>query len=121
VDYAVPAFFERGRRFWKGADGPTLCAKASMASLPVITALQRAFGINADVANVLHACHRLLGTLGDLSLEPVIKQRLAVVARACSWRVIWTLIRTCGVKYYVGREDRTTLTPRGIHRGVRAN
>jgi hypothetical protein len=27
MDYAVPAFFEPGRRFWKGADCPTLCAK----------------------------------------------------------------------------------------------
>jgi hypothetical protein len=30
----------------------TLCAKTSMASLPVIATLQRAFGINADVVEV---------------------------------------------------------------------
>jgi hypothetical protein len=27
VDYAIPAFSNAGRRFWKGADCPTLCAK----------------------------------------------------------------------------------------------
>jgi len=52
VDYAVSAFLERGRRFWKGADCPTLCAKTSMASFPVIAALQPTFGINEDVADV---------------------------------------------------------------------
>jgi hypothetical protein len=36
-----------------------------MASLPVIAALERTFGINQDVADVLRACHWLLGTLGD--------------------------------------------------------
>jgi hypothetical protein len=65
LDYAVPAFSNAGGDFWKGADRPTLCAKTSMGSLPVIATLQRAFEINADVADVLHACYRLLGTFGD--------------------------------------------------------
>jgi hypothetical protein len=38
-------FFERGRRFWKGADCPTLRAK--MASLPVIAALEWAYPLSA--------------------------------------------------------------------------
>jgi hypothetical protein len=44
-DYAVSAFSNAGGDFWKGADCPTLCAKTSMASLPVIAALERGLSV----------------------------------------------------------------------------
>jgi len=42
--------FERGQRFWEGADRSTLCAKTLMASFPVVAAEGAATSVVAAAA-----------------------------------------------------------------------
>jgi hypothetical protein len=58
VDYAVSEFSnpdsaEPGRRFWKGADCPTLRGKTSMALFPVIAAHERGAVVCPAAARLL--------------------------------------------------------------------
>jgi hypothetical protein len=64
----------------EGADCPTLCGKTSMASFPVIAAHERTFGVNENVADVLHALHWLLARQS----EPESAARILSPARAAS-------------------------------------
>ena len=56
-----------------------------MASLRVVAAHERTFGVNEDIADVLNACHWLLGTSSGAScLDKDARVVIAIIQRVYS-------------------------------------